>query len=290
MAQSREPIGVLFPDIAEPLRRVFTEIIGGIEEEARQRVRGYPISPNQDVSELGALLKRNGTRVVVALGRQGLKAAAQVEPGTEVVISGISSMPDHDRHVGICLTPDPALLFAQLRALAPSVRRVLVIYNPAHNEWLLRLAREAARSQNLELSALVAADLAGAARQYETAFAVADGKRDALWLPTDTTTVDETTILPLVLRESWNRNLAIFSSSFLHVKKGALFALYPNNIELGRNLGKLAVALLAGDNVPRGLTPLREVHTALNLRTAGHIGITVSARVQRSFHYLYPEP
>jgi putative ABC transport system substrate-binding protein len=36
--------------------------------------------------------------------------------------------------------------------------------------------------------------------------------------------------------------------------------------------------------------PLREVHTALNLRTAGHIGLNVGTRVQRGFDYLYPEP
>lgn len=285
-----EQIGVLFPDIGEPLRKVFIEIIDGIEEQTRQRVRGYPISPNQDLAELAQAVKRNGTRVVIALGRQGLKAAAAVEAPLGVVVSGISSLPDGDKHVGICLTPDPALLFSQLRALAPAIKRVIVIYNPANNDWLMRLAREAARSQGLELQAHEARDLASAARLYEGTLAGADGKRDALWLPTDSTTVDEATILPIVLRESWNRNVAIFSSSLLHVKKGALFALYPNNQELGRGLGTLATSLIAGENVPRGVTPLREVFAALNLRTAGHIGLSVASRVQRGFQYLYPEP
>lgn len=285
-----EPIGVLFPDIGEPLRKVFTEIIEGIEEQARQRVRGYPISPNQDLGELSQAIKRNGTRVVVALGRQGLRAAAGVEAPLGTVVSGISSLPDGDKHVGICLTPDPILLFAQLRSLVPTVRRVIVVFNPLQNDWLMRLARDAARAQGLELVAYEARDLASAARLYESAFSSADGKRDAVWLPTDNTSVDETTILPIVLRESWNRNVPVFSSSLLHVKKGALFALYPNNQELGRNLGSLATSLIAGEQVPRGLAPLRQVYAALNLRTAGHIGIAVAARAQRSFHYLYPEP
>ena len=284
-----DPIGVLFPDIGEPLRKVFTEIIEGIEETARQPVRGYPVGANQDMGELAQAIKRNGVRVVVALGRQGLKASVMLDGPVGVVVSGVSSLPDGERHVGICLTPDPNLLFAQLRALAPGVRRVLVVFNPLNNEWLMRLAREAARSHGLELAAYEARDLAAAARLYEAAFAGADGKRDALWLPTDSTTVDEATIVPLVLREAWNRNVAIFSSSLLHVKKGALFALYPNNQELGRNLGILATSLSAGENVPRGMTPLREVFAALNVRTAGHIGIAVAASVQRGFHYVYPE-
>ncbi len=283
-----EPLGVVFPDIGEPFRQVFIEIIAGIEAQARQRVHGYPVSASQDPAELAAALRRNGTRVVIALGRQGLRAASAIE--TPVVVGGVSSVPDGERQVGICLTPDPALLFANLKALVPAARRVMVVYNPANNEWLLKLAREAARGAGLELTAFEARDLASAARLYESAFAAADGKRDALWLPIDPTTVDEATILPLVLREAWDRVVPVFSSSFVHVKRGALFTLYPDNAELGRNLAILATAMLAGEAPPRGVTPLRGVHSALNLRTASHIGLTISARVQHGFTFVYPEP
>lgn len=285
-----DPIGVLFPDIGEPFRKIFIEIIAGIEEHARQRVRAYPISPNQDMAELSAALKRNGTRVVVALGRQGLKAAGAIDAPGGVVLGGVSSVPDGDKHIGICLTPDPALLFSQLKLLLPATRRVIVIYNPQHNEWLVRLAREAARAQGLELASFEARDLASAARLYESAFSGADSPRDAVWLPIDPTTVDEATILPIVLREAWNRNVPIFSSSFLHIKRGALFALYPNNAEMGRALATLATSMLAGDAPSRGVTPLRDVHAALNVRTASHFGITVTPRMQRAFHFLYSDP
>jgi putative ABC transport system substrate-binding protein len=122
------------------------------------------------------------------------------------------------------------------------------------------------------------------------AFAGAESRRDAIWLPQDATTVDENTILPLVLRESWNRGVPVFSSSFLHVKKGALFALYPNNAELGRSLGSSALAVLAGDSRKRGIVPLREVQTAVNLRTASHIGLSIGYQQQRSFDFVFPEP
>lgn len=283
-------VAVVFPDIGEPFRKVFTEIIAGIESQLHGHVPAFAVGANQDPAELAAAVKRGGARVVVALGRQGIRAASSLDPATTLVVSGVSSVPDGERHYGVCLTPDPALLFAQLKTLAPGVRRVVTVYNPQNNEWLLKLAREAARAASLELAGLEARDLASAARQFESAFAGADAKRDAVWLPIDPTTVDESTILPIVLREAWNRNVALFSSSFLHVKRGALFALYPNNIELGKNLAGLASALLAGEAPPRGVTPLRDVHAALNLRTASHIGLTIPVRVQRSFNFLYPEP
>jgi putative ABC transport system substrate-binding protein len=288
-AARAEPISVLYPDIGDPFRKVFTEIFDGIEGQAHQRVRAYPVSANQDMAELAALLKKGNTKVVVALGRQGMKAAGGLDSSVELVVSGVSSVPDGEKYLGICLTPDPALLFAQLKTLLPGVRRVHVVYNPQNNDWLIKLAREAAKAQGLELVAMEARDLASAARLYESAFAGADSPRDAVWLPIDPTTVDETTILPIVLREAWNRNVPIFSSSFLHVKRGALFALYPNNAELGRALANLATSMLAGEQPARGVTPLRDVHAALNVRTASHFGITVSPRMQRAFHFLYTD-
>ncbi|WP_229217962.1 ABC transporter substrate-binding protein [Rugamonas apoptosis] len=283
-------LAVLYPDIGEPYRKVFTEILEGIEDQAQSHVHGYPVAASADPVELQATLKNSGCRVVIALGRQGLKTASGLDLPLGMVVGGVSSVPDAEKLNGISLTPDPALLFSQLKGLLPGVRRVIVVYNPQTNEPLIKLAREAARAQGLELLTLEASDLAGAVRRYETALAGADGRRDALWLPPDPLTVDDGVIVPMVLRESWNRNIAIFSSSIVHVRKGALFALYPNNFELGRDLATLALARLNGDLARRGVAPLRAVRTALNTRSASHMGLIISTSQQRSFDAIFPEP
>jgi len=118
-------IAVLYPDIGEPYRKVFTEIIDGIERQTRLPVRGYPVADRADPAELQAALKRNGSKVIIALGRQGVKAAAAMT-GTPVIVGGVSSVPEADKWNGISLTPDPTLLFARLRSLLPAVRRVIV--------------------------------------------------------------------------------------------------------------------------------------------------------------------
>jgi putative ABC transport system substrate-binding protein len=283
-------IAVIYPDIAEPYRSVFTQIIDGIEAATGASVPAHAIGAQVDTAELNAQLKRNGTRVVIALGRQGLKATSGLDRDITVVAGGVLLLPEAEQRslVGISLTPDPGLLFARLKSLQPATRRVLVVYDPRHNEWLIRLARDAARTHGMELLAYEARDLASAARLYETIFATTEARRDAVWLPQDPTTVDEGTILPMVLRESWNRNMTVFSSSYLHVKKGALFVLYPNNVELGRSLAMSAVRILVGE--PRkGMLPLRDVHVAVNLRTANHIGLNITYQQQRSFSAVFPE-
>lgn len=285
-------IAVVFPDIGEPYRSVFEQIIKGIEDGASTPIRIYALRQNADQAELVESLKRNGTRGVIALGRQGMRTAVALDLDIPLVVGGVLAVPPNDSSgvTGISLTPEPGLLFGHLKNMIPGVRRVTVIYSTQQNDWLIRTAKEAARAHGLELNALEARDLAGAARLYEIALAASEGKREAIWLPHDTITVDEATILPLVLRESWNRGIPVFSSNFLHAKRGALFALYPDNVELGKSLAGAAQSAIGGDIRKRGMQPLREVRLAVNLRTANHLGLQISYQQQRSFDMTFPEP
>ena len=285
-------IAVLYPNVSEPVRSAFISMIQGIEERTRMRVRSFAVEPRTDPAELNAQLKRTNTRVVIALGRQGLNAASSLDPGITVLVGGALLLSDAEivNVNGISLTPDPAMLFVRLRNLLPDVKRVLVVYDPKKTEWLLRLAREAARSQGLELAAYEARDLGQAAQLYHTLIKGADSKRDALWLPHDTTTVEESTLLPLILKESWDNSVPIFSSNILHAKKGALFAMSPNNVELGKSLATSALGLMAGETRRRGVQPLRELHTAINMRTANHMGLSIGNQQQRTFDFIFSEP
>ncbi|UCV21586.1 MULTISPECIES: ABC transporter substrate-binding protein [Azonexaceae] len=285
------PIAVLYPDIGEPYRSIFSKIIEGIEETSRTKVASYAVGSNFNAQAISGELKRQDIRVVIALGRNGLRAASTLDKEIGVVAGGVVSVSETEQrgNAVLSLAPDPALLFARLKTLSPKTQRVFVIYEPRQNGWLIKLAREAARAQGIELVAQEAGDLKSALGIYQTIFATADSKRDALWLPQDSTTVDESLVLPLVLQESWNKNIPVFSSNVSHVKRGALFALYPNNIELGRNLANSAIGMASGTPTARGVLPLRDVLTAYNTRTASHLGLHPSIAQQQGFDLLFPE-
>jgi putative ABC transport system substrate-binding protein len=285
-------IAVLYPDIGEPYRSVFHRIIEGIEDKTRTRVTSLAVGAQQSAQDLAAELRRNRVQVVIALGRNGLKAASSLDPDINVVVGGVLSVPETElRGMAVhSLAPDPALLFERLRSLMPAVRRVFVVHDPRQNAWLMRLAREAARSQNLELVVHEATDLKMAMLRYQEITAAADPRRDALWLPQDSVTVDESAVLPFVLQEAWNRSLPVFSSSLGHVKRGALFSLYPNNVELGRNLADSALGRSGGGTSGRAILPLKDVLVAVNLRTAGHLGLGIGYRQQQAFDMVFPEP
>ncbi len=283
-------IAVIYPDIGEPYRSVFAQIINGIEEKAKGRVANFAIGPNVDVGELSNSLRQQDTRVVIALGRQGVKVASALEGNYGVIVGGVLMAPDDEvRNVQVnSLSPDPALLFSRLKGMMPKVRRIFTVYDPRQNEWMMKLARDAAVAQGLELVAYEAQDLRSAMRAYQEIIAAVDNNKDALWLPQDSTTVEESTVLPMVLKESWDSNLAVFSSSFGHVRRGVLFSLYPNNVELGRHLAGSALGMMAsGGSDVSNMLPLREVLMAINLRTAKHLGLNISR--PQSFDMAFPE-
>lgn len=289
-AAGEERIAVVYPDIGEPYREIFTKIIEGIEDKLGARVASHPVRADTDIRVLKASLLRQNTRVVIALGRQGMKAAAALGNGIGVVVGGVLTVPENEARGQpvISLSPDPALLFARMKALMPATKRVLVVYDPAVNGWLMKLAREAARAQGLELVAHEAQDLRSAVMLYQEIFSAANGHSDVLWLPQDSTTVEERSVLPLVLQESWNKNIAVFSSNASHARRGALFSLYPDNVALGRSLAGLAQDILAsGDYATRGMLPLRDVQSVVNLRTAKHLGFNPAN--QQGFDTTLPE-
>lgn len=284
------PIAVLYPDIGEPYRSVFSKIIEGIEEKAQTRISSFAVGSNFNPQSISSELKRQDVRVVIALGRNGLKAASALDRDIGVVAGGVLSVQENDVRSGtiLSLAPDPALLFARMKALSPKTQRVHVVYEPRQNTWLLKLAKEAARLQGIELLAQEASDLKAAAAVYQGIFSSADPRRDALWLPQDSTTVEESVVLPLVLQESWAKGMPVFSSNVSHVKRGVLFALYPNNVELGRHLASSALGLAGGSQAGKGVQPLREVLTAFNTRTASHLGLP-RASMQQNFDLIFPE-
>jgi putative ABC transport system substrate-binding protein len=283
-------IAVIYPDIGEPYRSVFAQIIGGIESKTKRHVANYAMAPNVDVGELNNTLLSQNTKVVIALGRQGVKVASTLDSEIGVVMGGVlTATEDEMRDYEVnSLVPDPALLFSRLKGMMPGVRRIFTIYDPRQNAWMIKLAKDSAHNLGIELVAYEAQDLRAAMKDYQTIFATAESKRDALWLPQDSTTVEDSTVVPMVLQESWSHNLAVFSSSFGHVRRGVLFSLYPNNEEFGRHLGGSALGYLAtGENESTGMIPLREVLMAINLRTAKHLGANTEG--QKSFDTTFPE-
>lgn len=277
-------IAVLYPELNEPYRSIFAQMLQGLDEKARPRAKRR-VTGDADPEELNAWLKANGSRVVVALGRQNADLALRLDRSFSIVVGGILAPPEGSRPVaGLSMTPHPAVLISRLKALVPGVRRVFAVYSPRASDWLIRDVAPLVKGVALE--ARPAADLRAATRAYQEILAIMEPGRDALWLPQDSVAADEAVVLPLVLKEAWDRSLIVISSNLAHAKRGALLAVAPDPVALGHELGELA---LAQPGASQGVAPARVLKSAANVRTASHLGFD-PAKWASNVDFLFPEP
>ncbi len=171
------PVAVLYPDVREPYRGVFLNIIHGIEEGLDSPASLHALAEGDDIPALGAQLARERVKAVIALGRIGLMAARKF-PGE----------------------------------------------------------------------------------------------------------------MPVILKEAWDKNLLVFSSNPEHVKRGALFSLYPDNRGLGRSLAQLTLERLKSPPKPPAVLALKDLLIAVNARTAEHLGLRLTNQARRRFDLVFPSP
>ena len=287
---SRSVVAVLYPETSPPYRAVFADILNGIEQGIpASAVRSYPLVESVEPGALRRWLDQQAPAVVITLGRVPTEAYEATGRKTPQVIGALEVSPQtRPLATGIGLAIDPALLFATLQLLTPEKRRVWVVYNPGHDRGLVDWAKTAAESLHLTLLPLEAPDLHTSAQQFLHVLRTADPETDALWLVADTGVVDPEAILPVIIEQSWDRRLWVFSGSLLHVKHGVLFALYPDSVRLGQRLAALALRVINDPRARPGIELLRTVKRALNLRVAFHLNLSVTGEIERQFDLVLP--
>ncbi|MBK8168648.1 MAG: hypothetical protein IPK64_22095 [bacterium] len=280
-------VAVLYPEAAAPYRALFAEILEGIEGGLPpQTVHRYALPPELDTVALDRWIDRLAPDAVITLGRVAADYYEARPAKKPWIVGALDASPQtRPKARGVSLAVDPALLFATLRQLAPTKRRIWVVFDPASERWLVDLAHAAARTGGLSLTPLPASDAKTAWRQFAHVFETADPDTDALWLIANPQLVDPSAVLPALVEKSWRRSLVLFTNSLHHVHRGALFALYPDNRRLGGRLAELA--LQARDAAP-AIEPLRAVKRAINLKIATHLALRIDQPLEREFDLVLP--
>lgn len=281
-------VAVLYPDVRAPYDRIFDDILKGIEQEAGKRVVSYAMKKEDGLEQISDWLSRTNPSSVISLGSQGKAVANKLGDDIKVVV-GASILSDEniaDGLFGISLTPSPVKLFSKLQQLAPEVKKVHVVYHSEMNAWLIELAKRMAADRGLEVVALPAVDVREAASHYKSILAGDAKGREGVWLLQGDPTLDERSLLPTILSKAWNKNFVVFSSNPSHVKRGALFSLYPDNFQMGTSLSEKARRVVTGKD--QDVDPLEDLLIAVNIRTAEHLSLKITRAQEREFNLVFP--
>lgn len=276
---------VVYPQVPSPYNQIFTEIISGIESQFEGDIQLKSISKSETSETLIALLNELDPNMLIALGRRGYKLSQLMENDTPIVIGALPIKPNGIS--GISLLADPKILFSALQQLAPNITRVHVVYSK-NSKWLIQLADAQSQSLGLDLHKVEVTDIKSAVEEYDRLLMSINTKTEAVWLPLDPVTANEQVILPSLLERSWEQNVVLFSSKPAHAKRGALFSMFPDHYELGKQLAAMVQSMF-DTKQKQGVLPLQDMKLAVNLRTAAHLGFEYKNRQKDTFHLTFPQ-
>ncbi|NOY63198.1 MAG: ABC transporter substrate-binding protein [Gammaproteobacteria bacterium] len=275
---------VIYPEARGPYQKVFSSIILGIEQ--RVMVSGqYKLPRKYELEDLAKWLKENPADSIIALGQRGVNATKRLKSDIPY-ISGAHLITDGEGVSGISLTADVERLFAQLKKIAPKVKRVVVLYNPNRFSWLHRLSEQASAKFGLKLRAYPVSSLREAAVVYGDILDRIQSDTDAIWIMRDA--INGKSIISMLLKAAWQKKLILFSSVPSHAKKGVLFSASPDYFKLGVSLAEMALSQnkIKGRR-PLVIEPVKELNMSLNRRTAAHLSLDISDHMD-DFKWIFP--
>ncbi|WP_126454951.1 hypothetical protein [Sulfuriflexus mobilis] len=279
---------VLYPENVQ--RATFVQIIEGIKERLGDAVVARPLEKNVDTIALQSWLAEQSEPLVIALGRRATQVARDINQ-KRLIIGAITHPSGELRYVaGVSIYPSPESLFSWLRALAPHITDVSVVYTTDELEWLIRLAERAASRHGFTLTSVHAEDARAAALFYRSFFETSQHRNHALWLL-------ERPAQPIfhsILENAWRNRGVVLSNRASDVQRGALLTVYSKPVDIGRRIAEVAVpflsrppALRQGDANNR-ITPQTGGTPLVNSRTVKRLGLHLPAQLRQEIEFLFP--
>lgn len=286
---------IVYPQVREPFARVFEEIVRGAEDGYEEQVQRVALKENQSPVDFVHVLDRQSP--VLVLGNRLARQVSEQNTEHRVIVGAVNG--EFNRVFGISLTPSFEAISNKLRFLVPAVKKVHVIANPRTTASDFDLISQASKMQGLQGVSLViheAEDIRSAATVYRNLMHTLD-EDDAVWILPNGSFVNNA-MLSILLQESWERHFVVFSSNPVHVKRGALFSVYPNNYKMGLSLGRIAQTVAENHSTTKGegedkqparkMQPLNDVFITLNERTSNHLGINLTDDMRAQIDLVLP--
>ena len=282
-------VGIIIPELRAPYNEIYNSIGDGVDEGLQHKSKRLFLEKDYDSKIVTDWLNDQGINAIITLGSLGQSSIKYLPDNMSVVLGAVlSSSSDTAQYPSVALMPDPSEQFKLLKELDNTRKKVVVVYNPSKNQWLIDLAKQQAIENNLQLVAYKANNIKQAAMIYDEVLTNGQLETTALWLLQDRSVVDSKVVLPFILEKTWQKSIVVFSGSPGHVKHGVLFCMYPNNEAHGKQAASLLLKEARGYQVDKRIYPTEGLQKAINSRTAEHLGLDVSKAELREFDLVFP--
>lgn len=278
-------IAILYPTVSKQYSGMFERLIDGITSIPGFHFNTFRINANTSAAAVKQWSKKHKIAGYIALGQSTYKLLETMKTDLPLIAGGMVATPPGI--TGISLSGDPEVFFRQLQLLNPDITRIFFVYSKKNNGWLIPRARKVSQKYDIEFVPLQVRNVKQATLQYNIVLQSVRPRTDAIWIPLDNVAPIDI-LLPEILQVSWNKHITVFSNNILHARRGALFALYPDQYKQGRRLVALLHRHLNRKHKRAELYPSVDLKTAVNVRTATHLDMRYSREMIKKFDQIYP--
>jgi putative ABC transport system substrate-binding protein len=287
MAQDSS-ILVLFPEVDDPYRKAYEQIIEGLRSSGVGSLHSQPISKGQDFSKTQRWIDEHesSAKYLVTLGGRALQASGHLRHELRIIASAIDILPGDYPVSGVSIFIHPEIYLEYLTTLSPQINQLVLYYNKK-DESIIEIVEKEAYQRGIEVTPISVINIETAILQITDMLKGIDPKTTAIWFTHNVIEFNTELLYPYILEESWNRRILVFSSMVSHTKRGFLFSLYPDYQGVGKEIGQLiSEHELHDDAIVVRYT--RAAKFALNTRTAQRLGLIIDNKTLKIIDVKFP--
>lgn len=262
--------------IADAQLKPVSEVTRGMRKTLHASTR--ILSPTEAKGNLAALVRQEGARVVIALGREALSEALTLPPSIPVIYDMVVTPPTISRpNIAGFYMATPASEYTELlRRYLPTLKRVAVV--ASRNLLNVLVNNVSSPISSHPVNDVV--EFVSTVKQLENV--------DAILLLPDSGVMNPTALEDAFLH-SFRKSIPLLGISERHVKEGALLALVVDMVNVGKVIGEYATkALKSGMVGQQQSSPPHKFELYLNMDTARKMHISIPDEVVRMAIKAYP--
>lgn len=267
----------------------FNQALAGFLAACPQRVAEFDLrGSKKEEQRIVQRLLAAKPRMLLAIGPLAAQVARERLHTIPMVFVMVPNPAKHglagDHLQGVSLDIPVRTQLTMYQTLVPSLKTLGVIYDPDKTGAIVAEAQQVATTLGFQL--LTSAVMSP--KDVPAALRGLLGKIDALWMVPDETVVT-TESFKFQLLTAFENNLPFVTVSDIFVQEGALASFSPDYTDIGRQGCQLVTALERGQgsNAEAMVIPPAKVNVALNLKTAGKIGLLLPANIVQSASKVY---
>lgn len=243
--------------------------VGALEAEARRLVALKP--------DLLLSLSSPAAKAILA-ARQGTAIPLVFAPASDPVAAGLVDTLSHPGRnaTGVTFGIQEPVRLQWLKAVVPSIRTLLVPYNPddISPRASVEKLKKAAEDMEIRLDLRHTRN----AEELEALLAAIPQEIDALFVPVDALIASQ---LPRIIKATMPRRIPVTVPTRAEVAGGALMSYGLDLRDLGRQAARLAAQILAGASAGDLPVETAEFHLIINMDTARKLDLTIDDRLLR---------